>query len=148
MPEQNDPYQANIFTIEHQHLPITQAYKAQKAIQDYIFTDGNSERSIERTFAKELDAAEEVHMYAKLPKGFYIPTPVGHYSPDWAVVFYEGKVKHIYFIAETKGSMSSMQLRPIEQAKIDSAKLLFEKLSNGMIKYAHVTNYQELMNLV
>lgn len=148
MSDQDDPYRADIFTMEHQHLPITKAYKAQKAIQDYIYTDGTSENSIERTFAKDLDAAEEVNIYAKLPKGFYIPTPVGHYSPDWAVVFYEGKVKHIYFIAETKGSMSSMELRPIEQAKIDSAKLLFEKLSNGMVKYDHVTNYQELLNLV
>lgn len=73
---------------------------------------------------------------------------MGHYSPDWAVVFYEGQVKHIYFVAETKGTMSSLELRPIEQAKIDSAKLLFEKLSNGIIKYDHVTNYQELLNLV
>ena len=95
-----------------------------------------------------MDAAAEVNIYAKLPKGFYIPTPVGHYSPDWAVVFYEGKVKHIYFVAETKGTMSSMELRPIEQAKIDSAKLLFKKLSNGIVKYDHVTNYQELLNLV
>lgn len=144
----DDPYQADIFTTEHLQLPISKAYKAQKAIQDYIFTDGTSEKSIERKFAEELDAAAEVNIYAKLPKGFYIPTPVGHYSPDWAVVFYEGKVKHIYFVAETKGTMSSMELRPIEQAKIDSAKLLFKKLSNGIVKYDHVTNYQELLNLV
>ena len=66
-------------------------------------------------------------IYAKLPKGFYIPTPVGHYSPDWAIVFHEGKVKHIYFVAETKGTMESLNLRPIEKAKIDCAKKLFSR---------------------
>ncbi len=146
---ENDPLQANIFAMEHLNLPISKAYKAQKAIQDYIFTDGNAgENSVEAKFAKELDGAEEVNIYAKLPKGFYIPTPVGRYSPDWAIVFHEGKVKHIYFVAETKGTLSSLELRPVEKAKIDSAKLLFAKLSNGTIKYDHVTNYKELLNLV
>ena len=86
--------------------------------------------------------------YAKLPKGFHIPTPVGNYSPDWAIVFHEGKVKHIYFVAETKGSMSSMDLRPIERAKIDCAKKLFATISSGTVKYDHVDSYEQLMNKV
>ncbi len=85
-------------------------------------------KSVERKFAENLDGAEEVFIYAKLPKGFYIPTPVGHYSPDWAIVFHEGKVKHIYFVAETKGTMESLNLRPIEKSKIDCAKKLFAKI--------------------
>lgn len=127
---------------------MDKAYKAQKAIQDYVFTDGIAEKSVERKFAESLDGSEEVFIYAKLPKGFFIPTPVGHYSPDWAIVFHEGKVKHIYFVAETKGTMESLNLRPIEKSKIDCAKKLFAKLSDGLVTYDHVDSYQELMNKV
>ena len=95
-----------------------------------------------------LRKAEEVKIYAKLPKGFQIPTPVGNYSPDWAIVFREGSVKHVYFIAETKGSMSSLDLRPIEKAKISCAKRLFEKLSNGSVHYDHVDSYEELQKML
>ena len=103
---------------------------------------------MERRFAESLDGAEEVFIYTKLPRGFYIPTPLGHYSPDWAIVFYEGKVKHVYFVAETKGSMESLDLRPIEKSKIDCAKKLFEKLSDSLVSYDHVDSYQELLNKV
>ena len=93
-------------------------------------------------------APTRVNIYAKLPKGFYIPTPVGRYSPDWAIVFCEGKVRHIYFVAETKGTMDSLELRPIEKAKIDCARKLFATLSDGMVTYDHVDSYQQLMNKV
>lgn len=141
-------YDSSIFTAEKYSLTMDKAYLAKKAIQDYVFTDGTAEKSVERRFAENLDRAEEVFIYAKLPKGFYIPTPVGHYSPDWAVVFHEGKVKHIYFVAETKGTMESLNLRPIEKAKIDCAKKLFAKLSDGLVAYDHVDSYQELLNKV
>ena len=141
-------YDSSIFTAEKHALTMDKAYKAQKAIQDYVFTDGTAEKSVERKFAENLDGAEAVFIYAKLPKGFYIPTPVGHYSPDWAIVFHEGKVKHIYFVAETKGTMESLNLRPIEKSKIDCAKKLFAKLSDGLVTYDHVDSYQELMNKV
>ena len=113
-----------------------------------MFTDGTAERSVERRFVEDLDGAQEVNIYAKLPRGFAIPTPVGHYSPDWAIVFHEGAVKHIYFVAETKGTMDSLNLRPIEKAKIDCAKKLFATLSSGTVKYDHVDSYQELINKV
>jgi len=141
-------YDSSIFTAEKHNLTMDKAYPAKKAIQDYIFTDGMAEKSVERRFAENLDGAEEVFIYAKLPKGFYIPTPVGHYSPDWAIVFHEGKIKHIYFIAETKGTMESLNLRPIEKSKIDCAKKLFSKISNGLVTYDHVDGYQELLNKV
>lgn len=141
-------YDSSIFTAEKHAMTMDKAYEAQKAIQDYVFTDGMAEKSVERRFAEKLDQSQEVSVYAKLPRGFYIPTPVGHYSPDWAIVFHEGDVKHIYFIAETKGTMESLSLRPIEKAKIDCAKKLFSKLSNGLVTYDHVDSYQELMNKV
>lgn len=143
-----DSYDSRIFTAEKHNLAMDKAYPAKKAIQDYVFTDGTAERSVERRFAEHLDEANEVCVYAKLPKGFFIPTPVGHYSPDWAIVFHEGHVKHIYFVAETKGTMETLNLRPIERAKIDCAKKLFTKLSGGLVTYDHVDSYEELLNKV
>ena len=127
------------------------AFKAKHAIQDYIFTDGTATDSIERRFAEDLDSADEVVVYAKLPRGprgFYIPTPVGKYSPDWAISFKKGAVKHIFFIAETKGTMDSLQLRPIEQAKITCAKKLFNELSTSEVKYHDVDTYQNLLTVI
>lgn len=141
-------YDSSIFTAEKHGNTLEGAFSATKAIQDYIFTDGTADKSIERRFVEELDGSALVNIYAKLPKGFSIPTPVGHYSPDWAIVFHEGDVRHIYFIAETKGTMDSLNLRPIEKAKIDCAKKLFTTLSNGSVTYDHVDSYQQLMNKV
>ncbi len=141
-------YGSEIFTDEKLRPDLSHLYKASKAVQDYVVTDGLAEKSVERKFAENLDAAEEVLVYAKLPKGFHIPTPVGNYSPDWAIVFRVGDEKHIYFIAETKGTMESLQLRPIEQAKIKCAKTLFTKLSDGKITYDHVDSYKELISRV
>lgn len=141
-------YDSNIFTAEKNTQSFDKAFLAKKAIQDYVFTDGSAEKSIERRFAEDLDAAEEVCVYAKLPRTFQIPTPVGNYSPDWAIAFYEDKVKHIFFIAETKGTMESLELRPIEQAKISCAKKLFNEMSNSKVVYHDVDSYQSLLNIM
>lgn len=141
-------YDSTIFTAEKNTQSFEKAFLAKKAIQDYVFTDGSADKSIERKFAEDLDAAEEVCVYAKLPRTFQIPTPVGNYSPDWAIAFYEGKVKHIFFVAETKGTMESLNLRPIEQAKISCAKKLFNEMSTGKVKYHDVDSYQSLLNIM
>lgn len=141
-------YDSDIFTSEKNSQSFDKAFKAKKHIQDYIFTDGSADQSVERRFAQDLDSANEVCVYAKLPKGFHIPTPVGNYSPDWAIAFNEGTVKHIYFIAETKGSMSTMDLRPIEKAKIDCARKLFNDVSTSKVRYEAVDDYQSLLNVI
>jgi type III restriction enzyme len=141
-------YDSTIFTAEKGTGDFAKAFRAKKNIQDYVFTDGTAEKSVERRFAEDMDKADEVCVYAKLPKGFAIPTPVGNYSPDWAIAFYEGTVKHIYFIAETKGTMESLNLRPIEQAKIKCAKKLFNHLSASKVKYHDVDSYQSLLNIM
>jgi len=141
-------YDSAIFTAEKSSQSFDKAFRANKAIQDYVFTDGIAEQSIERQFAHDLDAASEVCVYAKLPRGFHIPTPVGNYAPDWAIAFYEGAVKHIFFIAETKGTMDSLNLRPIEQAKISCAKKLFNEISTNNVKYHDVDSYQSLLNII
>ena len=102
----------------------------------------------EKVFAENLDATREVAVYAKLPDGFYISTPVGKYNPDWAIAFKEGDVKHIYFVAETKGDMSSMQLRLIEDAKIHCAREHFKAISGDNIVYDVIDSYETLMKLV
>ena len=143
-------YDSAIFTAEKISQPFEKAFRANKAIQDYVFTDGYAVdgQSTERKFVSSLDSADEVVVYAKLPKGFSIPTPVGNYSPDWAIAFKEGSVKHIYFVAETKGTMDSMQLKPIEQAKISCAKRLFNNLSTSNVRYDAVNDYQQLLSVI
>lgn len=120
------------------------AMKAKKHLYDHIVYDSSNEQK----FATELDINTNVAVYVKLPDGFYISTPVGHYNPDWAIAFYEGTVKHIYFVAETKGSMNSMQLRLIEESKIHCAREHFKAISNGEVVYDVVDSYQSLMDLV
>ncbi len=121
--------------------------KLKKHIYDYVVTDSK----VERAFVTELDTSNEVVVYAKLPRGFFIPTPVGEYNPDWAIAFKEGTVKHVYFVAETKGSLSSMQLRGIEEAKIECARKFFAELNHkndGDVTYDVVSDYSQLMQLV
>lgn len=120
------------------------AIKVNKHLYDYVVYDSANECD----FAKALDASDNVAVYVKLPKGYYISTPVGRYSPDWAIVFHQDKAKYFCFVAETKGSTSSMQLRLIEQAKIHCAKKHFEAISNGDIVYDVVDSYQSLLERV
>lgn len=141
-------YDKNIFTVNVNSVTRERLYKAKKHIQPYVVVDG----LVELNMAKEMDAANEVCVYAKLPagkNGFQIPTPVGHYSPDWAIVFNsDDKVKHVFFIAETKGSMNTMQLRSVEAAKIQCATKLFNEISTEDVRYYQVTDYQTLLNIV
>lgn len=136
-------FDSDIFTQE-KHGTIDHAFEGKKSIVDYVFTDSEGERE----FVGQIDTAKEVAVYAKLPKGFHIPTPVGNYSPDWAVAFQEGEVKHIYFVAETKGSMSSMDLREIEKGKIACAEKLFFQISTSNVKYGKVYSFETLMDIV
>lgn len=112
--------------------------KAKKHLYDHIIYDSSNEKK----FAAELDTNTNVAVYVKLPDGFYISTPVGHYNPDWAIAFYEGTVKHIYFVA------NSMQLRLIEKSKIHCAREHFKAISNGEVVYDVVDSYQRLLDLV
>ncbi len=141
----DDHYGTNVFTDPtiKGRLGVN-AMKAQKHLYDHIVYDSTGERD----FAAELDINTNVAVYVKLPDGFYIATPVGHYNPDWAIAFYEGTVKHIYFVAETKGSMSSMQLRLIEQSKIHCAREHFKAISGDNVVYDVVDSYKSLLEKV
>lgn len=137
-------HEIDIFTQEKAKGDFGKAFKAHRHIYDYVFTDSKNER----TFVEELDASTEVVVYAKLPRGFAIPTPVGNYNPDWAIAFEQNSVKHVFFVAETKGSMSSMELREIEQRKIDCARKFFAQITSNQVKYDVVDTYGKLMSLV
>ena len=138
-------YDSDIFTKEKSRQTVDKAYEAKKHILDYVFPDSQGER----TFAEDLDKAEEVCVYAKLPRSFHIPTPVGNYAPDWAIAFNDGMgIKHVFFIAETKGSLDSMQLKGVEKAKIDCAKKLFNDVSTSRVKYGFVDSYSGLLEVM
>ncbi|WZB64880.1 DEAD/DEAH box helicase family protein [Achromobacter xylosoxidans] len=144
-----DKFDLDIFTAGQSKQDFSNAGdKLQRHIYDYVVTDSK----VEREFVQELDTANEVVVYAKLPRGFLIPTPVGDYNPDWAISFKEGAVKHIYFVAETKGSMSSMDLREIENTKIKCARKFFDEMNRRFapenVKYDVVDSFGKLMEVV
>ncbi len=139
-----DTHDIDIFTREKPKEDFRRGLKANRHIYDYVFTDSDAERK----FVGELDTATDVEVYAKLPRTFFIPTPVGNYNPDWAIAFKQGSVKHVYFIAETKGGMSSMELREIEESKIKCARRFFAKITSDQVKYDVVDSYAKLMELV
>lgn len=144
-----ETHDIDIFTDEQSKQDFSKAGEPLKRhIYDYVITDSK----IERTFVNELDTSSEVVVYAKLPKGFLIPTPVGNYNPDWAISFKEGVVKHVYFVAETKGSMSTMELREIEKTKIECARKFFDEINRKInpdnVKYDVVNSYGKLMEIV
>ncbi len=134
-------YSSDIFTINSQ-VAFDKAYRAKKHITDYVISDSTGERN----FAHDLDDANEVVVYAKLPRSFQIPTPVGNYAPDWAIAMERDNVKHIFFIAETKGSLLSIQLKGIEKAKIACCTKLFDEMTTSNVHYHEVTCYQDLVD--
>ncbi|UWX57516.1 DEAD/DEAH box helicase family protein [Chlorobaculum sp. MV4-Y] len=144
-----ETHNVDIFTAGQSKQDFTKASeKLKNHIYDYVITDSK----VEREFVKELDTSAEVVVYAKLPRGFLIPTPLGDYNPDWAISFREGAVKHIYFVAETKGSISSMELRTIEATKIECARKFFEEINKRVerdkVRYDVVNDFGKLMALV
>ena len=123
---------------------VANAVQVQKHITPYIELDSTGERN----FANGLEAETNVTVYARLPRRFHIPTPVGNYAPDWAIAFTEGSVRHVYFIAETKGSLDGMELRGVEKAKTECAKKLFNKLSTANVRYGVVDKFENLKSII
>lgn len=139
-------YDVNIFSEQELRGRIgIDAIKSEKSLYDLVVVDS---QGIEKQFAEQLEQQQAVEVYTKLPRGFYINTPVGKYNPDWAIVFREGEMKHIYFVAETKGTEDITQLRKVEEAKIKCASRHFASISNSQIKFGVVKNYDSLYNKV
>ncbi|WP_201353171.1 type III restriction-modification system endonuclease [Hydrogenimonas urashimensis] len=134
----------DIFTLESKTYDTERLQQVRKHVYDYVVTDSKTEKA----FAHDLDTANEVVVYAKLPSSFFIPTPVGEYNPDWAIAFQEGSVRHIYFIAETKGSMLTMELRKIEKVKITCARKFFKQITSDKVKYDVINSFDALMEMI
>jgi type III restriction enzyme len=139
----------DIFTAGQTGQDLSRALgRLERHVYDYVVPESD----VERQFVKELDASTEVVVYAKLPRGFQIPTPVGDYNPDWAIAFQRGSVRQVYFVAETKGSMSSLALREVEKLKIECARKFFqeigERIDQQRVTYDVVTDYGKLMDIV
>lgn len=144
-------YDSSIFTENQTAQDLSKAGdKLNKSVYEYVVTDSK----VERSFVEKLDVSDEVIVYSKLPRGFFIPTPVGDYNPDWAIAFRDDttNIKHVYFVAETKGSMSTLQLKGVENAKIECARKFFASLSTNAdgsgVKYDVVDSYDSLLQLV
>ena len=102
----------------------------------------------EKNFAEALQGANEVLIFAKLPRKLKILTPVGNYAPDCAIVFEEGSVRHVFFVAETKGSLDKMELRGVERAKTECAKKLFNSISTNKTRYGVVDKFENLYKII
>src|SRR5690606_54918 len=124
------------------------ALRNSELLKKHIYDFLTSDSTIESDFAKALENSTEVVVYAKLPKSFYISTPVANYSPDWAIVFDKDKVRQIYFVAETKGSDADMDLREIERLKIHCAGEHFKEISGNEVKFEKVSSYDKLLEIV
>ncbi len=136
-------YDSDVFT-ERMPEAMSKAIAVEKGVQDYVVWDSAGEKQ----FANDLEAAPEVVVYAKLPRSFQIPTPVGNYAPDWAIAFQEGSVRHVYFVAETKGTLDTLELRNVEESKIKCAKKLFNEISTADVRYDYVHSYEDLLNVI
>lgn len=142
----NQKYDVSIFSEQELRGRIgIDAIQSEKSLYDLVVVDS---QGVEKHFAEQLEQQDAVEVYTKLPRGFYINTPVGKYNPDWAIVFREGEVKHIYFVAETKGSEDITQLRAVEHAKIECASRHFASISDSKLKFGVVKNYETLYNKV
>ncbi|HFI0429528.1 TPA: type III restriction-modification system endonuclease [Streptococcus suis] len=146
-----ETFDTSVFTDnpESGKLSDKRILESQKGVYNYVKVDSDTERK----FKEELDQFEDVMVYTKLPSNFKISTPLGAYNPDWAIAFRDGSVKHVYFVAETKGSMSSLQLKGAELAKIECAKAHFKALKEkGLIADDHmydvVDSYEKLLEIV
>ena len=144
----DDEYKTDIFTDATIKGKLgVNAIKTNKHLYDHVVYDSN----VEKTLAENLDTSSDVAVYVKLPSGFYISTPVGKYNPDWAIAFYEDHVKHIYFVAETKGDLDTLEMRhisPVEDAKIKCARRHFEAISDGDVVYEVIKDYNTLLQKV
>ena len=137
-------HSSEIFTAPIQEVDASSLPRRHRHIYEYVVTASDTEKQ----FVDKLDSSSDVVVYAKLPRSFYIPTPVGKYNPDWAIAFKKGRVKHVFFVAETKGTLSSLQLRRIEKCKIECARKFFAAACASDVRYDVVDSYDRLLDLV
>lgn len=133
----------SIFETDRYEISIEDAVAANNHVTNYVPTDPKNERN----FAAHLDAAEELIVYAKLPKGFTIPTPGGSYNPDWAIALESKSHRQIYFVAETKADTADEQLRLAELQSINSAECYFRDVATD-VSFKKTDGFDQLMQAI
>ena len=140
---EGDRYEMSLFEEEELHTYLNKLYKVDnvgldKTIFNYVPVDSD----VEREFVSDCVAANEVKFFFKLPRRFKIPTPIGFYIPDWAVLFEQSK--RIYFVAETKGNVETQNLRGTEKMKIECGERHFGLFESLGVEYKVATKLKEL----
>ena len=141
-------YAQELFEKEELMGYMTNMVESTKSPFEYVVYDS---AGVERGFAQELEVNTAVKVYAKLPGCFKVPTPLGNYNPDWAIVIERDGSQHLYFVAETKGSVWGADLRDAEQGKIKCGRAHFEALANNQknpAKYVVATELADVMKEV
>ena len=118
----------------------------QRSVYESVVCDSGTER----TFAEALEANEDVVLYAKLPGWFKVPTPLGAYNPDWAILLEQGGAQRLYFVVETKSSLFTDDLRDKESAKIECGKAHFAALggAENPARYLVATSLADVMKAI
>ena len=141
----NATYDSDIFSADSIRGQLGRnAIESTKSLYDLVVMDSQNEVK----FAEQLEVKPAIIVYTKIPRGFYINTPMGHYNPDWAIVFKEGELKHIYFVAETKAAFLTGDNRGVEEAKIECARRHFASISSNSVKYDLITSYDHLISVM
>lgn len=137
-------YAQELFNQEELTGYLKNMLPATKAVYEYVVYDSGG---VEKGFAEDLEKNEAVKVYAKLPSWFRVPTPLGTYNPDWAVLVDVDGTEKLYFVVETKGSLFDEDLRDKESAKIKCGKAHFEALAVGEnpVSYLVARNIGDLM---
>jgi type III restriction enzyme len=136
-------YAQELFQSEELTGYLKNMLNAEKCVYEQVVYDLGGERS----FAEQLESNAAVKVYAKLPGWFKVPTPLGSYNPDWAVLIDKDGTERLYFVVETKPSLFGIDLRGKEQAKIDCGKAHFAALADGEnpAKFIVATNFGDVL---
>lgn len=137
-------YSQELFVSEELTAYVRNTIAASKSVHDLVICDSETERE----FAQQLELSEMVRVYAKLPTWFKIPTPLGTYTPDWALLVQHNAEARVYFVAETKGAR--LNLRPIEKAKTELGAKHFGalKTDDQSARYMVIDNFDQLRSVL
>jgi type III restriction enzyme len=120
-------YAQELFQTEELTGYLKNMLESQKSVHDHVVYDSD----LERSFAQQLESNSTVKVYAKLPSWFRVPTPLGAYEPDWAVLIEIDGTERLYFVVETKASLFEADLHVLQQGKIDCGKAHFAAIGDG-----------------
>ena len=141
-------YAQELFQQEELKGYLRNTLETQKSVYTHVVYDSVG---VEKTFAEDLEKNEKVRVYAKLPAWFKVPTPLGTYNPDWAVVVEDEGEEKLYFVVETKSSTWWDDLRHLEGAKIKCGEKHFDEIAKDIenpVQYIKAANVEGILGYV